>query len=264
LLGVIMQLSPSSLARIERVPKKRLDTLPLAAMVLDRLIDVMRPDRLVFSAQGLREGMLYSSLSPAQRVKDPLLEACVAIAGRSRRFDVFGQELFDWIDPLFPKQSAEAKRLRMAACLLGDIAWNEHPDYRAEQAVWRVLRMPVTGIDHPSRVFVATAIGSRYGANGSSEEAVERVHRLISEEDFANAQLLGKALRFAYTLSAGSRRILRATRLSLDKNHLTLKLPRNGDAFLGEMVVRRLENLAKQLARKPRLAGGIKKKLEDY
>jgi exopolyphosphatase/guanosine-5'-triphosphate,3'-diphosphate pyrophosphatase len=259
-----MHLSPSSLARIERVPKKRLDTLPLAAVVLDRLIDIMKPDRLVFSAQGLREGLLYSKLTPAQRREDPLLAACAVIAGRSKRFDVSGKELFDWIDPLFRKESAEWKRLRMAACVLGDVAWNEHPDYRAEQAFWRVLRMPVTGIDHPGRVFIATAIGARYGAydNGTNADAVERNLRLISEEDFSHAQVLGKALRFAYTLSAGSRRILKATRLSLGKNDLTLKLPRGGDALLGEMVMRRFESVAKQVGRKPRLTGGIKKQLD--
>lgn len=264
LLGIIMHLSPSSLARIERVPKKRLDTLPLAAVVLDRLIDVMKPDRLVFSAQGLREGLLYSKLTPAQRREDPLLAACDVIAGRSKRFDVSGKELFDWIDPLFRKEGAERKRLRMAACVLGDVAWNEHPDYRAEQAFWRVLRMPVTGIDHPGRVFIATAIGARYGAydNGIDAEAVERNYRLIPGEDFSHAQVLGKALRFAYTLSAGSRRILKATQLSLGKNDLTLKLPRGGDALLGEMVMRRFESVAKQLGRKPRLTGGVKKQLD--
>lgn len=265
LLAIIMHLSPSSLARIERVPKKRLDTLPLAAVALDRLIEVMKPDRLVFSAQGLREGLLYSKLTPAQRRDDPLLAACDVIAGRSKRFDVSGKELFEWIDPLFRKEGVERKRLRMAACMLGDVAWNEHPDYRAEQAFWRVLRMPVTGIDHPGRVFIATAIGARYGAydNGIDADAVERNYRLISEEDFSQAQVLGKALRFAYTLSAGSRRILKATRLSLGKNDLTLKLPRGGDALLGEMVLRRFESVAKQLGRKPRLTGGIKKRLDD-
>ncbi len=265
LLGIIMHLSPSSLARIERVPKKRLDTLPLAAVVLDRLIDIMKPDCLVFSAQGLREGLLYSKLTPAQRRQDPLLAACDVIASRSKRFDVSGKELFEWIDPLFRKDDAARKRLRMAACLLGDVAWNEHPDYRAEQAFWRVLRMPVTGIDHPGRVFIATAIGARYGAfdNGIDAEAVERNYRLISEEDFSHAQVLGKVLRFAFTLSAGSRRILKATRLSLGKNDLTLKLPRGGDALLGEMVLRRFESVAKQLGRKPRLTGAAKKQLED-
>jgi exopolyphosphatase/guanosine-5'-triphosphate,3'-diphosphate pyrophosphatase len=252
LLGVIMHLSPSSLARIERVPKKRLDTLPLAAVALDRLIDIMKPDRLVFSAQGLREGLLYSKLTPAQRREDPFLAACAAVANRSQRFDVSGQELYDWLDPLFPNEDAAQKRLRMAACLLGDIAWNEHPDYRAEQAFWRVLRMPVTGVDHASRVYVAAAIGARYGANDNGEAAT-RVYRLISSEDMARAQVLGKALRFAFSLSAGSRRILKVTRLSLDKNGLTLKLPRGGDALLGEMVVRRFENIAKQLDRKPKL-----------
>ena len=260
LLGVIMHLSPSSLARIQNVPKKRLDTLPLAAVVLDRLIDIMEPDRLVFSAQGLREGVLYDPLTPAQRREDPLLAACSDIASHSMRFDVTGKELYDWISPLFTDETAEQKRLRMAACLIGDIAWNEHPDYRAQQAFWRVLRMPVTGLDHPGRVFIATAIGVRYGDNGNTDETdqVGRIYRLLSDEEFARAQLLGKALRFAFTLSAGSRRILRTTRLTLGRTNLSLKLPRGGAALLGEMVVRRLEGLAKHLGRKPRLTGAVK------
>lgn len=262
LLGIIMHLSPSSLARIERVPKKRLDTLPLAAVALDQLIDIMKPDRLVFSAQGLREGLLYDKLTQTQRREDPFLAACAAIANRSQRFDVSGRELFDWIDPLFPKETVAQKRLRMATCLLGDIAWNEHPDYRAEQAFWRVLRMPVTGVDHAARVFVATAIGARYGANDNGEAAA-KVFRLISSEDRTRAEVLGKALRFAFTLSAGSRRILRATRLSLDKNSLTLKLPRKGDALLGEMVVRRFAGIAKQLDRKPKLIGAKRDVFDD-
>jgi exopolyphosphatase/guanosine-5'-triphosphate,3'-diphosphate pyrophosphatase len=264
LLGIIMHLSPSSLARIERVPKKRLDTLPLAAVALDRLIDIMQPDRLVFSAQGLREGLLYSKLTPAQRQDDPLLAACMIIANRAQRFDVSGQELYDWIDPLFSKESAADKRLRMAACLLGDIAWNEHPDYRAEQAFWRVLRMPLTGLDHPGRVFLATAIGARYGANvnGDGTSDTARIYQMISPDELDRAQVLGKALRFAFTLSAGSRRILKTTRLSLDKADLTLKLPSGGGALLGEMVTRRFESIAKQLGRKPRLSGAGKKLLD--
>ena len=75
--------------------------------------------------------------------------------------------------------------------------------------------------------------------------------------------MLGKALRFAFTLSAGSRRILRATRLSLDKNSLTLKLPRKGDALLGEMVVRRFAGIAKQLDRKPKLIGAKRDVFDD-
>src|SRR5690606_5602001 len=133
---------------------------------------------------------------------DPLLAACGDIAGRSRRFEVSGAELYDWIAPLFPRETADQKRLRMAAALLGDIAWNEHPDYRAEQAFWRILRMPVTGLDHQARAFLAAAVCARYGDN-DNDDAAREVGSLISFEDYARSQLLGKALRFAFTLSAG-------------------------------------------------------------
>ena len=258
LLSLVMNMSPSSLARIEGVPKKRLDTLPLAAMVLDCVIERMKPERLVFSAQGLREGLLFAKLTAAQRRKDPLLAACADIGGRSRRFDVTGEDLFAWMSPLFGKESAEQKRLRLAACLLGDIAWNEHPDYRADQAFWRILRMPVTGVDHPGRAFLATAVGARYG-NGYGivgGDAGERVASLIDDEAVERAELIGRALRLAFTLSAGNCRILASTALKLDRKYLNLKLPkRKGAALLGDMVIRRFENVAKAVARKPRVVG---------
>lgn len=258
LLGLVMGLGPSSLARIEGVPKKRLDTLPLAATVLDSLIDAMRPDRLVFSAQGLREGLLFGKVTAAQRRQDPLLAACADIAGRSQRFEVTGADLFVWTAPLFGRETEREARLRMAACLLGDVAWNEHPDYRAEHAFWRILRLPVTGIDHAGRAFLACAIGARYG-NGTEAhvEATARIRQLIAPEEVAKAQLIGHALRLAFTLSAGNRRILANTQLRLDNKHLTLKLPkRRGAALLGEMVHRRFEGLADDVGRKPRLVGG--------
>jgi exopolyphosphatase / guanosine-5'-triphosphate,3'-diphosphate pyrophosphatase len=258
LLGLVMNLGPSSLARIEGVPKKRLDTLPLAAMVLDCVIERMEPDRLVFSAQGLREGILFDKLTAAQSRKDPLLAACVDVASRSRRFDLTGTDLFNWTSPLFGKETKEQKRLRLAACMLGDIAWNEHPDYRAEQAFWRILRMPVTGVDHPGRAFLALAVGARYGEgyHKIGGEAGERITALIYEEEAERAMILGRALRLAYTLSAGNRRILNATSLRMDAKNLNMLLPkRKGAALVGEMVARRFEGVAKAMGRKPRIVG---------
>jgi exopolyphosphatase/guanosine-5'-triphosphate,3'-diphosphate pyrophosphatase len=258
LLGLVMNLGPSSLARIEGVPKKRLDTLPLAAMVLDCVLERMEPEKLVFSAQGLREGILFGKLTTPQRAKDPLLAACGDMAFRSQRFEVSGADLYDWMTPLFGRESATQQRLRMAACLLGDIAWNEHPDYRAEQAFWRILRMPVTGVDHAGRAFLAVAVGARYGegiGEVGGEEGV-RISGLIAPEDIERAQILGRALRLAFTLSAGNRRVLRSTSLAMSAKYLTLTLPkRKGTALLGEMVLRRFEGIAKTVKRKPRILG---------
>jgi len=221
----------------------------------------MKPEKVVFSAQGLREGLLFAKLSAAQRRKDPLLAACADIGGRSRRFDVTGEDLFAWMSPLFGKEAAEQKRLRLAACLLGDIAWNEHPDYRADQAFWRILRLPVTGIDHSSRTFLATAVGARYGNDYGGivgGDAGERVAMLIDDEDTERAELIGRALRLAFTLSAGNRRILATTEIQVDRKYLSLNLPkRKGAALLGDMVIRRFENVAKTIGRKPRIVGPV-------
>ena len=57
------------------------------------------------------------------------------IGERLGRFGDHGAALDQWIDPLFPHESTDQQRLRLAACLLGDIGWNAHPDFRAERAV---------------------------------------------------------------------------------------------------------------------------------
>ena len=49
-------------------------TLPAAALVLDRVLKHLAPERVVFSALGLREGWLYSQLPEAERYLDPLVE----------------------------------------------------------------------------------------------------------------------------------------------------------------------------------------------
>ena len=61
-----------------------------------------------------------------------------------------------------PAKTAAQRRLRHAVCLLSDIAWRDHPDYRAEQAFARILRLPIGGIEHAERVFAAAAVAARY------------------------------------------------------------------------------------------------------
>src|SRR5208282_1688078 len=59
----LLRLSPAKLAATPGVPERRTRTLPAAAMVLDRVLKRLGPERIVFSALGLREGILYSQLS---------------------------------------------------------------------------------------------------------------------------------------------------------------------------------------------------------
>ncbi|HEX6978151.1 MAG TPA: Ppx/GppA family phosphatase [Alphaproteobacteria bacterium] len=249
-LDLIAGLSRESLERLTNAPRKRLEALPLAALVLARLLRRARPSELVFSAMGLREGCLFDELRPTLRRLDPLIAACREVATVDARFPIDGELLRDWIEPVLNPADGARRRLRLAASLVSDIAWSEHPDYRAEIAFLRVLRMPLTGIDHPGRAFLALTVFTRY--DGDSEGAVARpVRRLLDEEQLREAHLLGLGLRFAHTLSAGSSTVLRRIRLRPDGSTLSLHVPARQRALIGEAVERRFEALARALDKKP-------------
>lgn len=243
-LTVMAGLSRRSLEKITTVSRKRLETVPLAALVLRRIIRAMEPESVVFSAYGLREGHLYDLLPERRRREDPLLAACQSIARSHRRFGLGGDELHHWIAPLFDRNDPFS-RLRHAAACLGDVAWNEHPDYRAEQAFRYALYMPVVGLDHRERAFVAAVLHSRYGGPDGSVREV--VHRLIDEETAASARATGLALRLAYTLSGGVPKLLPDAPLSREGGILTLNLPADGPLQTGETVERRLAALGRAL-----------------
>jgi exopolyphosphatase/guanosine-5'-triphosphate,3'-diphosphate pyrophosphatase len=245
-LQLVGSQSRKSLEKVIGVPKKRLETVPLSAYVLGRLVRYVGPRQLVFSAEGLREGFIRSLLPPSEQARDPLLVACERMAAGYRRFGAHGRELFDWCSPLLPNQDSERRRLSLAAALISDIAWNEHPDYRAEQAYMRVLRMPVGGIDHAGRVFVATALHARYG--GSADAAARHgPSRLLSEDATAEARTLGLALRLGYTLSGGAPGIVARTSLDMVDRELVVTVPEDLAPLVGESVQRRLDALSRQL-----------------
>lgn len=247
-LGVVARQSRSSLEKMSGVSRRRIDTLPIAALVMERLIRRLEPRRVVFSAYGLREGLLFDLLTPEDRCRDPLLSACAGIADRHGRFGT-GDFLTGWTAALFPGEDAAIARLRRAACLLSDLGWAEHPDYRAEHAFLRVLRMPFAGLDHPERAWLALVSYVRYG--GRSDDAQIVVARnLLSEGQVAKAEVLGLALRLALTLTGGVTTLLQRTALRLGGDVLTLAMPEDGRPLVGDMVQRRLDGLARSVGRK--------------
>ncbi len=246
LANLVGSLSSVTLAGLKGVASGRLETLAYAAIALAATLDAMRPARVVFSGFGMREGQMLELLPPGLRNQDPLISACESHAERNGRFAVHGQEILDWMTPLFSGESAADRRLRLAACLLSDIGWSEHPDYRAEHAYHRVLRVPYAGLTHPERALLAIAIHVRY--NGAASDAMlTPIAGLLDESVRRRAEILGLALRLAHTLTGGAPGLLPQTRLIVADGRLTLDLP-NGDAvFLSEAVDRRFRTLARAM-----------------
>ena len=156
-----------------------------------------------------------------------------------------GTALFKWIGPLYPKSKGRKRaRLRQAVCHFVDIAWREHPQYRANYAFERILQWPGLAANHRERAFIAYSLFVRY--DGSGVDSVVRT--LLSSEDQYQAQLLGLALRLALTLSVGGATTLESTKL-ISKDG-TLDLQHSGAHSLasGEIVERRLSQLRKLIA----------------
>lgn len=250
---LIANLGKESVKRIEGVPKERLDILPLAALTLARVLRAARPSRVVFSAYGLREGVIFDRLAPEARTEDPLIAACRSAADRGARFPAHADELMAWTDPLFGGDDPADRRLRLAAALLSDVAWRVHPDYRAEHALADVLHGPYVGVSHRDRARLAMKLHARYtGGDGGPEAG--RIRALIGAEAAAAARRVGLALRLAHTISGGAPGLLPALSLRLEKGAVVLQAGPGGAALLAPVVQRRLEQLAKSFDKEPRLA----------
>ncbi|GEO36036.1 exopolyphosphatase [Skermanella aerolata] len=246
--GVIARQSRSSLDKMSSVSRRRSDTLPFAALAMERLLRHVQPSMVVFSAHGLREGLLFDMLSPEIQRQDPLVSSCASLAKRIGRF-AQGEIMAGWTTSLFAGEDESAGRLRRAACLLSDLGWSEHPDYRAEHAYLRVLRMPFAGIDHDERAFLALTLYIRYGGR-MEDPHVAMARSLLDSANAAKANILGLTLRLGQTLTGGVVTMLQRTALSLDEETLYLILPEDVRALIGDTVQRRLDSVAKSLNRR--------------
>jgi exopolyphosphatase/guanosine-5'-triphosphate,3'-diphosphate pyrophosphatase len=239
-------LSTEQLKADTHISGARIPTLPAVVELLDAMIHVLGPRKIYVSAFGLREGLLYRDLDVGMKHEDPLLAAAVEVGERLGRFGDHGTTLNQWMDPLFPDESAEMKRLRLATCLLGDIAWNAHPDYRAERAVDMALHGNWVGIDSHGRAVLGRALCSAFGGDGGFSPDVVA---LLKSGEVERLIAWGRALRLAQRLSGGTEALLRKTSIALLDGKVVLLIPDKYRQLYSDAVERRLVQLSRALKR---------------
>lgn len=252
LCALVVRMGRQSLRRVATVSRNRLDALPWAALVLQRLLRSTGAASVVFSANGLREGVLFDRLGTAERLADPLIAACVdAVRGRER-IAPHGEALRRFTASAFPGETARAARLRHAAAVLSDVAWREHPEYRAEMALRSALHLPYGCLTHDERAWLALALHGRYGGSADAPDS-RLARRLLNDEDAVLARAVGLAIRLGYALSGGSPRLLRHGALVREGNRLCLRVGQRLEPMLGELVERRLRALADAVGAEPEI-----------
>ena len=246
-----------SLDSIEVVSRNRRSLLPYGAAVLEQVIKVMKPSEIVMSALGVREGLLYDLLDPEEKAKDPLIAACEELAYLRSRSPRHVHELTPWSDMVFRAigldENEEEARLRHAACLLTDIGWRAHPEYRGEQSLNLIAHAAFIGIDHPGRAYLALA--NFYRHEGLIDEQLSpRIRELASTRLMERARALGATLRVAHLISGATPGVVGRTRVEVRGKTLALVLPQDLAPLGGARVARRLAQIAKIAGLEPAIA----------
>jgi exopolyphosphatase/guanosine-5'-triphosphate,3'-diphosphate pyrophosphatase len=239
----IWKLSPARIAALPGLPKRRAATLPAAALVMDRVLKRLRPDRVVFSMLGVREGWLYQQLSVPERYLDPLVEGAQAFGLPFARVPGFAAALARWTAGLFASETPVEQRLRVAACALSDYAWRDDAGVRAAESYRRLLGLPLIGLDHTERVFLAATIHARYGG-ATNDPALAPSIALLPSAARRRALIVGRALLLGYRIAGGVPEILASARLEIGGNHVRLHVRRSARVPESEVVSDRLRLLA--------------------
>lgn len=241
------------LSKVDGLATARVATLPDAAALLVPLVRQLASSRLVISTSGLREGLLFESLPETIQQHDPLIAAAEAEGRRFSRFAPHGRAMDAWIASLFDRDDEPAARLRLACCLLSDVASTANPDFRAERAAEMALHGQWLGIDLDDRLVMAQTLYTAGGGQGYPF-AVPVGGEL--ERRLTRASHWGLAIRLAQRLSGGAAAAFSASRLDNSEMHLRLTLIGEGATLRGEQVEKRLKSLAEAVGLKPELVVG--------
>ncbi len=225
------------------ISEDRMVLVPLAVHVLDELVRVFKPKDIAVSSYGIREGMLYEQMPPALRERDPLIEACRFAEAKDARLPGFGDVLYDFVLPLFPNADWQRKRIIRAACLLHDVSWRAHPDYRAEVCFDNATRANLGGLKHVERVFLGMALLHRYSSRREGSR-YEKLFSFLTEEETREAEVLGRAMRLGAMLWLGAHDAPGSFKWKPQKKQLQLVLEARARPLFGEVALARLNNLA--------------------
>lgn len=232
------------------ISKNRRGLLPYGAVTMAELLKIIKPKSVIFSAQGVREGFLFSLLEPKQAKLDALIEGAKAMAVLRARSPLHAQELADWTGNVFPlfgiEESAESARYRQAACFLADISWRAHPDYRGLQALNIIANGAFASVSHAGRAYIALSNYYRY--EGLYDDGLSHTLAQVATAEFQRrAKLLGGLFRILYLFSASMHGILPDIEMvrapAKDAADLYLLVPKKYSDMIGERLAGRVQQI---------------------
>lgn len=244
LVSKLAHLNKAKLKEVPGLSTSRISTLDDAAWLLAFLVRYLDSSEMIVSAYGVREGMLFHCVEEKETKRDPLLLATESSGASQARFPANSKLLGKWIADVFSDDPKDWRRIRQAACNLGDVAWRANPNFRAERGLVMGLHGNWVGITGAEREMLGQALFTSFGGGntvfpGGGELAGEKAtHRAI---------VWGLAMRLAQRLSGGTRKPLEQSSLRKSNGKLELRLPGEMTNLYGLAVEKRHIQLASML-----------------
>ena len=237
---------PTELRQRCNISESRMSLVPLASIVLKELMRVFKPKDVAVSSYGIREGMLYEQMPKELRERDPLIEACRFAESKDARLPGFGRHLYDFVSPLFPRANWQRKRIIKAACLLHDVSWRAHPDYRGEITFDNATRANLGGLKHYERVILGLSLLYRY-QNKRGGAHLDPLYAMLDVVQIREAEVLGRAMRLGAMLWLNVDKAPGKIKWKPKKRELTLILAHEARPLFGEVAEARLASLTEAL-----------------
>ena len=255
-LQLVERVDSKTLKDIEQISEARRPLLACGARVLEEMIRMGQPRDIAISALGVREGLLFDKLDGDGKGSDPLITAAADLNLLRSRSPRHGEELWEWTDRFIRSvelpETEDERRYRHAACLLADIGWRAHPDYRGEQSLNIIAHAAFVGIDHPGRAYLALSVFFRHEGI-SLEKASPRLKAITGQRLLERARLLGALMRVAYPISVAMEGVLPECPLFARGPNVVLQLPKERQALASERLLGRVRQLSKVLNLEPRI-----------
>lgn len=244
-LSHLLALKDKERGTLKGLSSRRLEGFVPSIIMLEEILRATGARSAVFSYAGIREGLLYDMLPPAEHDTDALTASLSNMTGRETLDSAYTRALFDWQQPLFEYESAGLRRIRRAACQLNEIALPVSPEFRGVWAFEHLLQSSIYGLSHRERVVLALAMYYRYRKKFTLNRTILG---LIEKRDMQWAQLAGQSADLAFMLSAGTTEILGQVRLEASGGKVALVGSDDALSMVPAAVTKRLDGLGDTLS----------------
>ncbi len=243
------------------ISARRAETLPYSGLMLDVLMDRLKPAKVIISSSGLRQGLILDAMPDDLRSRDSLLDGCRDLARGNLQGLHFAGPLMTFLsdaEKAFPSVfgTENEARIRRAACHLVGIGKGLHPDYRAELVFTDVLYAPLAGLSHKERAYLALILYSSYTSKTNYPNS-DAIQLLLTLREREAAMIYGSAMRLGVVASGRSSDLLPKFTLKAKGRNLTLEVDPEWSMLVTERVEQRLNKLGAALNRKVQIQSSV-------